>query len=125
MSLIKEELNVKQVEFKKADGVDSGDVVVELDTTLTPELLQEGLAREMVRAIQGLRKKVKYALSDSVKLFFQTKDQELAQAIERFKDYIEQKTLSRFASEPLAEFDLLEEDLSIHDRKISIALKKI
>jgi len=49
--LIKVQANVKEVEFKK------GKLNVEVDTRLTPELEQEGYARELMRKIQTLRKK--------------------------------------------------------------------
>jgi isoleucyl-tRNA synthetase len=50
IDLIKDELNIKTVEF-----ID-GDEGVELDTTMTPELESEGLKREIVRAVNNLRK---------------------------------------------------------------------
>jgi isoleucyl-tRNA synthetase len=50
-ALIKDEVNVKQVIF---DPLLSADV--ELDTTLTPELKEEGMYRELVRSVQDLRK---------------------------------------------------------------------
>ncbi|MBI2049099.1 MAG: class I tRNA ligase family protein, partial [Parcubacteria group bacterium] len=49
--LIKEEVNVKEVVF----GAEIEDDVA-LDTEITPELKKEGQVRELIRAIQGLRK---------------------------------------------------------------------
>ncbi|TSC68050.1 MAG: isoleucyl-tRNA synthetase [Parcubacteria group bacterium Gr01-1014_72] len=51
LTLIKDELNVKEVRFNK-EILDE----VEIDTTLTPELKKEGDVREAVRTIQDLRK---------------------------------------------------------------------
>lgn len=48
--VVAEELNVKKVVST------AGDFSVDLDLTLTPELIQEGDARELVREIQKLRK---------------------------------------------------------------------
>lgn len=58
--IIKEELNVKSVEFKK--GVDK----VELDTNLTEDLKKEGEAREIIRNVQKLRKESNLTLNDQI-----------------------------------------------------------
>ncbi len=50
--LIKDEINVKTVE--NVTDIEQSDVV--LDTTITPELQTEGLARELIRAVQQTRK---------------------------------------------------------------------
>ncbi len=50
--LIAEELNVKQVKSSA-----QGDLKVVFDTKITPELRLEGQVRELIRIIQGLRKK--------------------------------------------------------------------
>ena len=51
-ALLKAELNVKEINWLKADG----DLLVDYDFTLTPELEAEGEAREIIRQIQDLRK---------------------------------------------------------------------
>jgi len=50
-ALVKDELNVKDVLFAE---LLSGEV--ELDATMTDELKEEGIARDVIRALQGLRK---------------------------------------------------------------------
>jgi isoleucyl-tRNA synthetase len=45
---------------------EEGDLLVALDTELTPELEAEGLAREVVHRLQGLRKAAGLAVSDRV-----------------------------------------------------------
>ncbi|KKU88457.1 MAG: Isoleucyl-tRNA synthetase [Microgenomates group bacterium GW2011_GWF2_47_9] len=49
--LIKDELNVKAIEYQKAETIN-----VEFDTELTEELKSEGRARDLMRDIQGARK---------------------------------------------------------------------
>jgi len=51
--LIKNQLNVKEVEFKKSEEFN-----VTLDTNLTPELESEGYMRELSRIIQAFRKEL-------------------------------------------------------------------
>ncbi|HYO25467.1 MAG TPA: class I tRNA ligase family protein, partial [Lacipirellulaceae bacterium] len=48
------------------DVLSEGGLVAALDTTITPELLSEGDARELVRNIQDMRKDADYAISDRI-----------------------------------------------------------
>ena len=57
--IIVEEVNVKTVK--------NGDKLL-LDKTLTPELIQEGLARELIRAVQSARKHAGLRQDDQIKL---------------------------------------------------------
>jgi isoleucyl-tRNA synthetase len=70
-----------------------GGVVVALDTHLSPELLAEGRAREVVRHIQTLRKDAGFELSDRIQTEYQAEG-EAAQAIAVWADYIKAETLS-------------------------------
>jgi isoleucyl-tRNA synthetase len=67
-------------------------VTVLLDTTLTEDLIQEGLAREVVNRIQKLRKESGLEISDRIVLEVAAKDQ-LKAAIEGYQDYIGRETL--------------------------------
>lgn len=57
--VVRAELNVKEIKF--------GDSL-QLDTALTQELIDEGLARDLMRDIQGLRKKQGLKSSDQIKV---------------------------------------------------------
>ena len=70
LQLIKEEVNVKEVVFD-----DSVSEMFELDTTLTPELKEEGMVREIVRFVQGLRKKAGLTPDEKIKLTVDVDDQ--------------------------------------------------
>jgi len=79
-----------------------------LDTIITPELISEGLAREMISKIQQMRKQRDFEMMDQIKIFFNA-DDEVKAAVEEHKDYIMKETLAvemiAVASE-LAEYDL-------------------
>ncbi len=62
-----------------------------LDTKITPELEQEGVARDLVRQIQELRKSAGYNVDDRIKVALINVDPEL---IKNFGDYIKAETLS-------------------------------
>lgn len=67
--------------------------VAALATTLTEELVLEGLAREFVRRVQSLRKDSDFDISDHIAITYQAND-ELARAVELFRDYVQRETLA-------------------------------
>jgi isoleucyl-tRNA synthetase len=69
-------------------------IVVALDTTISPELRAEGLAREVVRRVQQMRKDAGFDLSDRIHTTYRTGDRELAAAIAQMADYVQDETLS-------------------------------
>jgi len=68
-------------------------VTVAVETTLTPELEAEGLAREVVRRVQTLRKEAGLNLDDRIVTLYQADDR-LAAVIGQWRDYIQGETLS-------------------------------
>ena len=58
-----------------------------LNTTLTTELIEEGYAREFISKIQQIRKASNFDVLDNIDIDF-CGDDEIAQAVENFKDYI-------------------------------------
>ncbi len=71
-----------------------GPYLAALDTILTPELVQEGLAREFVRRVQDLRKQADFDISDRIRLFVQATPG-LMGAVETYREYITGETLTR------------------------------
>ena len=64
-----------------------------LDTTITPELVKEGLARELISKVQQLRKQKDYEMMDNITIYVDP-DEEVAEAIEIHKEYIMNETLA-------------------------------
>jgi isoleucyl-tRNA synthetase len=87
-------------------------VTVAVDTTITPALAQEGLARDVVRLIQVLRKTAGFSLDDRVVVTYQAHDDELSAAITAFADYIMAETLCTdlTAGPPMEESSVLGPD---------------
>jgi isoleucyl-tRNA synthetase len=84
-AIVRDELNVKAVTFGASE--------VKLDTEITEELELEGLAREVVRAIQDRRKKLGLNIEDRIDTRYDA-DGMLARALQRHADYIKNETLS-------------------------------
>jgi len=71
----------------------SGRLTVALDVTLTEELKQEGIARELVNRIQNLRKESGFELTDRIVVQFQ-KDEHIINAINNNLEYLKTETLT-------------------------------
>ncbi|NQU77995.1 class I tRNA ligase family protein, partial [Candidatus Falkowbacteria bacterium] len=88
--LLKDELNIIHIEWKG----EKGDLAVELDTKLTPELEALGIARELTRHINSLRKEKGLTIKDRINITYQTQSQKIKQAIESEKSQILKDTLA-------------------------------
>ncbi|HEX4128458.1 MAG TPA: isoleucine--tRNA ligase [Pirellulales bacterium] len=68
--------------------------VVVLSTELTPELRSEGIARELVHAIQTIRKDQRLEYTDRIELGIETDDPDIQAAAGDFQDTIASETLA-------------------------------
>ncbi|MEG1146820.1 MAG: isoleucine--tRNA ligase [Bacilli bacterium] len=64
-----------------------------LDTTLTDELIEEGIAREMISKIQNLRKLRDFNIVDRITIFYNG-DEEVLKTIEKQMEFIKNETLA-------------------------------
>ena len=70
-----------------------GGYMVAVDTNVTPELAEEGLARELVHRIQNMRKAAGFQVTDRILSFYQGTEQ-VRRVMTSFSDYIRMETLS-------------------------------
>ncbi len=80
-NLIQEEINTKEVIIKKGEELE-----VELDTKLTPELIREGIVRELVRKINKIRKDMNLTIEDRINLGIKA-DNEVLKSVNEHKEY--------------------------------------
>jgi isoleucyl-tRNA synthetase len=85
-AIVRDELNVKALLF--------GAPEVQLDTEVDEELRAEGLAREVVRQVNDLRKKAGLNVEDRIRLRWEAEDGVLAGALERWNDYVAREVLA-------------------------------
>ncbi|MDP6225868.1 MAG: class I tRNA ligase family protein, partial [Anaerolineales bacterium] len=96
-------------------------LVAALVTELTPELLREGLAREVVRRVQDLRKSSGFEISDRIHIAYAASGQ-LAQAIEEQRAYIMGEAL---ASSLTAAKKIDDATLVVEGEKLSLRLERV
>ena len=73
-------------------GMDGG-VAVAISTELTPELVDEGFAREIISKVQQMRKQQNFEMMDNITISIAC-DDEVAAAAEKHKEYIMTETLA-------------------------------
>ena len=146
---ILEELNIKKLQ---ADGIeqdlytqaqsaagDDGDSVVAVngysaameagymvavDANITPELADEGLARELAHRIQNLRKGARFEITDHIVTYYQGPD-DVARVMSSHGDYIMQETLSEaLLPEPPAE-DARSETAKVEGMEVTLAVRRV
>ena len=87
-----EEIEIKQQAKPGTSTLSNSQISIDLDCTLTPELIRIGYGREVVNRIQRERKEQGYAVSDRISAVFHAEG-ELAQAIAEHRDYVMGETL--------------------------------
>ncbi len=77
-AILLDELNIKTAHYEAG-----GDLRVELDTILTPDLILEGHVRELMRHIQSLRKQANLQVGESTTVLWASNDTEIGEAVEQ------------------------------------------
>jgi len=119
------EMTAEDLEIRTADRpgyaleADRDNYVV-LETNLTPALLQEGLAREIVSKVQNMRKNAQFELTDRIRITYWA-GPEVTDAIGAFQGYILEETLA-VAIEKVADQteDLTEWDINGYSTKLKV-----
>ena len=93
---------------------------VAINTTLTRDLINEGIAREIVSKIQNLRKTSDFDISDRISFVYNGPD-EIVDAVNEFKDYIMNEVLAV----TLEEDSKADTELKINDYTMNVAIKQI
>lgn len=103
--LTPEEFNMGYESKPGMDVESDHGIIVALDTAITPSLKREGMARDLIRTIQDLRKEADYKVDDRIEVSIEAVD-EIKEAIEEFKNYIATETLANNLSlKPLTKPD--------------------
>ena len=115
--------------LKTADGVaaqtiQNGMGVVILNTVLTPELTVEGIARDVIRAVQNARKDAGLDVSDRITVTIDT-NSEIANAITTHQHFIKTEVLATNITIAPPQGDFISNPIKIADSKIVIGISKI
>jgi isoleucyl-tRNA synthetase len=123
LEILPDEVEVRANARSGFEVASEGAYLAALVTELTPELVQEGLAREVVRRVQDLRKQADLDISDRIRLYYQATPA-LAEAIELHKEYLMGETLTVELLAAKAPQDLPSAEAEFGDEKITVAVEK-
>jgi isoleucyl-tRNA synthetase len=121
------------VETREREGfavAQEGGLVVALDTELDDDLLREGLARDLVRVINDMRKSAGFDVSDRITTYVTLEgpedgDRMLAEgALQSFRDYIAAETLTHSLVEGEAEDGAYRQDEKVGNATLHLAVKR-
>jgi isoleucyl-tRNA synthetase len=107
IALEPDELLVDAVEREGYAVIEEGGYTVALDIALTPELVREGMARDLVRAIQDARKAAGLNIADTIALWVamdteNEDDTETRTMLDEYAGYVSDETLAtRFTIAPV------------------------
>ncbi|MBI2865435.1 MAG: isoleucine--tRNA ligase [Chloroflexi bacterium] len=121
--LFPDELLVDTVQKAGYAVAEEAGYVAGVTTQLTPDLVEEGLAREVVHRLQTMRRSADFDISDQIDTYYQG-DPEVEQVIAKYASYVKQETLSRALLTQLPPPDAYVEEHIVDGRRILLGVKR-
>jgi len=116
---------VKKLEvFDNIPATTPEELMVELDTTISPELAKEGMAREIVHRLQIMRRSAGFDIADHIITYYQG-EAYMKQVMEDFADYIKQETLSHQLVEGVPQEGVFTESYKLGGYDILLAVRRL
>jgi isoleucyl-tRNA synthetase len=94
INLTKDDFDIIETEKEHIARTETEDAILLIDTTLTKELKTEGLAREIVRRIQSMRKELDLDVEDRISTQIKV-DYDKKKALQNWDKYIKTETRSK------------------------------
>ena len=91
-----------------------------INTALDKDLINEGIAREIVSKVQNLRKTSGFDIADRIDMIYNA-SKEVVDAINEFKEYIMDEVLAL----TLEESDMAETEFKINDYDMKVSIKQV
>ena len=123
VSLLPEELDIRITPREGFAVAEEGGYLAAITTELTPDLVQEGLARELIRRIQTMRKEAGFRIEDNIVVYYQVGPM-TNEALQSFADYIRQETLAVRLVEGDGPDQAYRQEFSLGDETITLALMR-
>jgi isoleucyl-tRNA synthetase len=130
---ILEELNVKELKLVDSEAelakpgyevVSEGGHSVAIPKEIPPELEMEGVAREIVRRLQTMRRSAGFDIADHIVSYYQGDDY-IKRVMAEFAEYIKQETLSRELVEGAPEKGAFSESHKLSGHEITLGVRRL
>ncbi len=112
-----DEVNVKSVTVIK------GDRAVTLNAELTPEFIREGMAREVTRKVNAMRKEANLTIQDRIVLFISSEFEDVAKMIDEHGEALQRDTQATSLMQGRGNALAQEQSLRVHERDMIIGFK--
>ncbi|MGL5434950.1 MAG: isoleucine--tRNA ligase [Lachnospiraceae bacterium] len=112
------------IDMAQAEGYISEsdhNITVALDTSLTPELIEEGFVRELVSKIQTMRKEAGFEVTDHIHLYQDTNDK-IAEILKAHADEVKQEVLADHIS--LGQMQGFVKEWNINGESVMLGVEK-
>jgi isoleucyl-tRNA synthetase len=128
-----EELNVKGLGFVEETSelekagyvvVTEGSHAVAISKDIPDELLAEGVAREIVRRLQTMRRSAGFDIADHIVTCYQGDDY-IKQVMSQFADYIKQETLSKELAEGAPGTGAFSESHKLSGHELTLGVRRL
>ena len=97
-------------------------VTVVMDTNLTPELVEEGVVRELISKIQTMRKEADFEVMDHIKVSY-VADQKVSDIFEKYGQEIQGEVLAdQIVSNQLSGY---QKEWSINGETVTLSVEKL
>lgn len=124
VALTAEEVEVRLQAREGWSAANAHGVVVILATELTEELIAEGVANDLVRVIQDVRKEMDCEFTDRIEVGIVSNADDIKQAVEMYGDYIAEQTLAvKVVLGPIEGVEPI--DAKVGDYEVSIYVKVV
>jgi isoleucyl-tRNA synthetase len=136
-SQVLEEVNVQTLDvvddpklvlerIKGGQLAEEGEIIVVLDTNISPELEAEGMAREIVHRLQTMRRSAGFDIADHIETHYQGDDYiRKVMGNKELADYIKQETLSQQLVEGLPEKVDFKETYKLGGHNVLLGVKRL
>ena len=123
-TLLPEEVDVQKVDRPGLAVTSDHGLTIAIDTDLTQELVDEGIARELAHRIQNMRKTAGFDIADRIELRY-AGDAAIERVLEEFGEYVGRETLASKVARGSGGTDSHCETLSLGGAEIEIAIRRV
>ena len=119
--ILLEDVEILSKEISGYKVANEGRLTVALDVSISPELKEEGVARELISKLQGLRKEMNFDVTDKILIKIESHDY-IKSSINQFKSYICTELLATSIEFELA--SSLENTIEVDENRIQVSIQK-
>jgi isoleucyl-tRNA synthetase len=124
IKLVLEDVEIRTASKEGYATYTDTDLTVALDLEITEDLMEEGLARELINRIQNMRKESDFEVTDRIEIYFEGLSEKLSKAVKNKDKYIKNETLAVNVLDKNVE-NLIIKEITIMEESLLLGIKRI